>query len=58
MADLSFNGKLEPIRDGRITPGNHTAFGFSSYVNRNIIIAQSEGTGHDLIAGTKPVPSD
>lgn len=55
MADLSFNGKLEPIRDGRITPGNHTAFGFSAYVNRNIIIAQSEGTGHALIAGTKPV---
>lgn len=62
MADLTFRERIDVLTSSsslfdkhRIVPGNHTAFGISVLLNDDIILVQSEGTSHGLIAGTKPV---
>jgi hypothetical protein len=46
--------ELSPY-DQRVNDGYHTAFGVSGEVNGVLFVAQSEGTGHPLVAGTVPV---
>lgn len=62
MADITFSQRVGEVASStslydkhRIVTGKHTAFGISVVLNSKIIIAQSEGTSHGLIAGTKPV---
>lgn len=53
---IELDNKTSPIPDIRIdSAGYHTAFGVSVKSNDTIIIAQSEGPGHPLAAGTRPV---